>query len=211
MSNITGEEKRNLVIIGSGPAGLTSGIYAARADLHPLLYEGLISGGQLINATLIENYPGFPDGIQGMELMEKIKKQAIKFGADLRFSSIEKVDFLQYPFLLWDDNDIAISALSVIIATGSSPRLLGLPSEKEYLGYGVSTCATCDGYFYKGKVVAVVGGGDTAAIEAIYLANLASKVYIIHRRDQLRACTCNQKRFLIHQILRLSGIVWWRK
>ena len=118
---------------------------------------------------------------------------------------------MQYPFLLWDDNDIAISALSVIIATGSSPRLLGLPSEKEYLGYGVSTCATCDGYFYKGKVVAVVGGGDTAAIEAIYLANLASKVYIIHRRDQLRACTCNQKRFLIHQILRLSGIVWWRK
>jgi len=187
-------EHKKMIIIGGGPAGLTAALYAARAELQPLVFTGMTLYGQVSQTDLIENYPGFPDGIQGMELMEKIKKQAIKFGADLRFSSIEKVDFLQYPFLLWDDNDIAISALSVIIATGSSPRLLGLPSEKEYLGYGVSTCATCDGYFYKGKVVAVVGGGDTAAIEAIYLANLASKVYIIHRRDQLRACTCNQKK-----------------
>lgn len=194
MTNIN--NLKPIVIIGSGPAGLTAALYSARADYNPIVYEGLVSGGQLTTATVIENYPGFPEGIQGTELMQKIREQASKFGAELLFSTIDKVDFSKHPFTLWDDKNNEIKALSVIIATGASPRMLGIPSEKEYFGQGVSTCATCDGYFYKGKVVAVIGGGDTAAMEAIYLSNLASKVYIIHRRDELRACACSQKKIL---------------
>ncbi|MBK5202717.1 MAG: thioredoxin-disulfide reductase [Prolixibacteraceae bacterium] len=180
-------EKIKCLIVGSGPAGFTAAIYAARANLKPILYEGLQPGGQLTTTTEVENFPGYPNGITGPEMMEDLKKQAERFGAEIRSGMVESVDFSGGKHLLKLDGDKVIDAETVIISTGASAKYLGLPDEKKYAGGGVSACATCDGFFYRGKDVAVVGGGDTAAEEAIYLAGLAKKVYLIVRRDQLRA------------------------
>ena len=180
-------EKIKCLIVGSGPAGFTAAIYAARANLKPILYEGLQPGGQLTTTTEVENFPGYPNGITGPEMMEDLKKQAERFGAEIRSGLVESVDFSDGRHLLKLDDDKVIDAETVIISTGASAKYLGLPDEKKYAGGGVSACATCDGFFYRGKDVAVVGGGDTAAEEAIYLAGLAKKVYLIVRRDQLRA------------------------
>ncbi len=187
-------EQRKCVIIGSGPAGFTAAIYAARADMKPLVYEGMQPGGQLTITTEVENFPGYPEGVTGPVLMEDLKKQAERFGTEARWGTIDKVDFSKRPFLLTDDSGKEILAETVIIATGASARWLGLPSEQEYNGFGVSACATCDGYFYRGKTVAVIGGGDTAAEEATYLSKLAAKVYLIHRRDELRASKAMQQK-----------------
>ena len=180
-------EKIKCLIVGSGPAGYTAAIYAARANLKPVLYEGLQPGGQLTTTTEVENFPGYPKGITGPEMMEDMKKQAERFGAEIRTGIVESVDFSDEKHLLKLDDDKVIEAETVIISTGASAKYLGLPDEKKYAGGGVSACATCDGFFYRGKDVAVVGGGDTAAEEAIYLSGLARKVYLIVRRDQLRA------------------------
>ena len=189
-------EKTKCLIIGSGPAGYTSAIYASRADLKPILYQGIQPGGQLTITTEIENFPGYPNGISGTEMMEDLKKQAERFGADIRWGIITDVDFSKRPFTITADDGKTIIAETVIIATGASAKWLGIESESKFGGYGVSACATCDGFFYKGKVVAVVGGGDTAAEEASYLANLCKKVYLIHRRDELRASKAMQSRVL---------------
>ena len=190
------EEKTRCLIIGSGPAGYTAGIYAGRADLAPILYSGLQPGGQLTMTTDIENYPGYPEGVQGSDMMNDLRKQAERFGTDIRNGSIVKVDFSKRPFTLTDDNGDTIKADTVIIATGASARWLGLESEKRLLGNGVSACATCDGFFYRGQDVAVVGGGDTACEDASYLSNLCNKVYLIVRRDQLRASKSMQHRVM---------------
>lgn len=182
------------LIIGSGPAGYTAAIYAARANMHPVLYEGMQRGGQLTITSMVENFPGYPEGRMGGDIMEDIRKQTLRFGADIREGEILSVDFSQRPFRCTADDGTPIEAETVIIATGASARWLGLPSEKEYNGSGVSTCATCDGFFYKGKDVAVIGGGDTAAEDATYLAGLCRKVYMVHRRDQLRASQFMQKK-----------------
>lgn len=187
-------EKVKCLIIGSGPAGYTAALYAARAELKPVMYQGLQPGGQLTITTEVENFPGYPDGTQGPAMMEDMKKQVERFGTEIRWGMIEDLDVSQRPFKAKTDDGKMIEAETVIIATGASAKWLGLPSEQEYNGYGVSACATCDGYFYKGKVVAVVGGGDTAAEEATYLAKLVKKVYLIHRRDELRASKAMQKR-----------------
>ena len=180
-------EHTRCLIIGSGPAGYTAGIYTSRADLKPILYEGMQPGGQLTITTEIENFPGYPQGISGTDMMADLKKQAQRFGTDVRSGYIVKADFSQRPFHCIDDHDNEIEAEAVIIATGASARWLGLDSEKKLYGQGVSACATCDGYFYKGLDVAVVGGGDTACEEACYLSTLCNKVYLIHRRNELRA------------------------
>jgi len=190
------EHYTKCLIIGSGPAGYTAGIYAARADMEPILYEGFQPGGQLTITTDVENFPGYPQGVLGPQMMEEFRQQALRFEVDVRSGEIVEVDFTKRPFVCQADNGIQIHAETVIIATGASARWLGLDSEKEYNGYGVSACATCDGFFYKGKTVAVIGGGDTAAEEASYLANLCKKVYLIHRRDELRAVKAMQKRVL---------------
>ena len=189
-------EKTRCLIIGSGPAGYTAGIYTSRADIHPILYEGMQPGGQLTITTEIENFPGYPEGISGTDMMADLKKQAQRFGTDVRPGYIVKADFSQRPFRCVDDHDNVIEAETVIIATGASARWLGLDSEKILYGQGVSACATCDGYFYKGLDVAVVGGGDTACEEANYLATLCNKVYLIHRRNELRASKSMQHRVL---------------
>ena len=189
-------DKTQCLIIGSGPAGYTAAIYAARADLKPLMYQGLQPGGQLTTTTEVENYPGYPDGTQGPEMMEDFKKQAERFETDVRWGTITDIDLSKRPFIAKADDGTTIEAQTVIIATGATAKWLGMPSESDYNGYGVSACATCDGFFYKGMVVAVVGGGDTAAEEASYLANLCEKVYLIHRRDELRASKAMQKRVL---------------
>ncbi len=187
-------ETTKCLIIGSGPAGYTAAIYAARADLKPVLYEGLQPGGQLTITTEVENFPGYPEGVQGPELMADLKKQAARFETDIRSGMITKVDFSSRPFHCWDENEKEIIAETVIIATGASAKWLGLESENKFNGFGVSACATCDGFFYRGKDVVIVGGGDTAAEEATYLAKLCRKVYLVHRRDELRASKAMQNK-----------------
>lgn len=182
------------LIIGSGPAGYTAAIYASRANLSPILYEGNQPGGQLTITTEVENFPGYPEGVTGPQLMEDLRKQAQRFGADMRSGLITDVNFDVRPFILTIDNNETITADTVIIATGASAKYLGLEDEKKYNGLGVSACATCDGFFYRKRTVAVVGGGDTACEEAIYLSNLAKKVYMIVRKDHLRASDVMQRR-----------------
>ena len=189
-------EKIKLLIIGSGPAGYTAAIYAGRANLSPVLIEGMQPGGQLTTTTEVENFPGFPDGIDANELMENMRSQAERFGCKFKMSSVERADFSSAPYRLWLDDDTEIIADSVIIATGASAKYLGLPDEQKYMGMGVSACATCDGFFYRKKVVAVVGGGDTACEEAHYLSGLANKVYLIVRKPYLRASQIMQERVL---------------
>lgn len=188
------EYKSKVLIIGSGPAGYTAGIYAARAGLNPVLVSGPQVGGQLTMTTDIENFPGFPEPVSGPQLMENMRLQAQNVGVRIIDDKITEVDFKNRPFVCSSENGNEFRAETVIISTGSSARWLGLESEKKYIGFGVSACATCDGFFYRGKTVAVVGGGNTAAEEAIYLTNFAAKVYLIHRRDSLRADAVMQKR-----------------
>jgi len=187
-------ENVKVLIIGSGPAGYTAAIYASRAGLSPVLYTGGQPGGQLTTTNDVENYPGYPEGINGPQMMVDFQKQAERFGTDLRFGLATKVDFSSYPHKVWIDDKHEITAESVIISTGASAKYLGLPSEQTFANKGVSACAVCDGFFYKGKSVAVVGAGDTAAEEATYLANLCPKVYMIVRRDEMRASKIMQER-----------------
>ncbi|NWJ49669.1 MAG: thioredoxin-disulfide reductase [Bacteroidetes bacterium] len=187
-------EKVKCLIIGSGPAGYTAAIYAARADLNPVMYTGLVMGGQLTQTTEVDNFPGYPKGVQGVELMEDLRAQAERFGTDIRFGIISTVDFNKRPFTVTTDDDKIVEAETVIISTGATAKWLGIESEQRYNGHGVSACATCDGFFYRGMDVAVVGGGDTAAEEATYLSNLCKKVYLIVRRDELRASKAMQAR-----------------
>ena len=180
-------ERVRCLIIGSGPAGYTAAVYAARANLNPVIYEGLQPGGQLTTTTEVENYPGYPEGVTGPVMMEDFKKQAERFGSDVRWGLATKADFSGNIHKVWIDDKKLIEAESVIIATGATAKYLGIEDEKKYAGGGVSACATCDGFFYRGKDVAVVGGGDTACEEALYLSGLCKKVYMIVRRDVLRA------------------------
>jgi len=187
-------EKVHCLIIGSGPAGYTAAIYAARANLKPLLYQGIQPGGQLTITTEVENYPGYANGVQGPEMMVDFEKQAARMGADIRFGLATKVDFSQQPYKVWIDDERLIEADSVIIATGASAKWLGLESEQRYNGYGVSACAVCDGFFFRGKEVAIVGAGDTAAEEALYLSKLCSTVHMFIRKHEMRASKVMQER-----------------
>ncbi|MEO6070509.1 MAG: thioredoxin-disulfide reductase [Chitinophagaceae bacterium] len=187
-------EKVSCLIIGSGPAGYTAAVYAARANMKPVLYQGIQPGGQLTITTDVENYPGFPAGIQGPELMINFEQQAQRMGADLRYGLATKVDFSNHPFKVWIDDEKEITADAVIIATGASAKWLGIESEQRLNGYGVSACAVCDGFFFRGKEVAIVGAGDTAAEEALYLSKLCSTVHMIVRKSEMRASKVMQER-----------------
>ena len=187
-------EKVHCLIIGSGPAGYTAAIYAARANMKPVLYQGIQPGGQLTITTEVENYPGYANGIQGPEMMVDFEKQAARMGADIRFGLATKVDFSKQPFKVWIDDEKLMEADAVIIATGASAKWLGLDSEQRLNGYGVSACAVCDGFFFRGKEVAIVGAGDTAAEEALYLSKLCTTVHMFIRRDEMRASKVMQDR-----------------
>ena len=187
-------EKIHCLIIGSGPAGYTAAIYAARANLNPVLYQGIQPGGQLTITTEVENYPGYPDGVQGPEMMIHFEKQAARMGADIRYGLATKVDFSAPPFKVWIDEEKMVEADTVIISTGASAKWLGLESEQRLNGFGVSACAVCDGFFFRGKEVAIVGAGDTAAEEALYLSKLCSTVHMIVRKDTMRASKIMQER-----------------
>jgi thioredoxin reductase (NADPH) len=189
-------EKVRCLIIGSGPAGYTAAIYASRANLNPVLYTGAQPGGQLTTTTTVENFPGYPEGVDGMQLMMDLRTQAERFGAEIRDGAITKTDLSAPPYIITTDDEHVIEAQTVIIATGATAKYLGLEDEKKYAGAGVSACATCDGFFYRKKVVAVVGGGDTACEEAIYLASLAKQVYLIVRKPFLRASKVMQQRVM---------------
>lgn len=189
------------LIIGSGPAGYTAAIYAARADLKPVMYTGLEMGGQLTQTTDVDNFPGYPDGIMGPAMMEDFKKQAERFGTDIRFGYVSSVDFASLPHKVVVDESKTVTADTIIIATGASAKWLGLPSEQQYNGFGVSACAVCDGFFFKGQDVAIVGAGDTAAEEATYLAKLCNKVYMLVRRDEFRA-----SKAMVHRVLNTPNI-----
>lgn len=208
-------EKVRCLIIGSGPAGYTAAIYASRANLSPVLYEGMQPGGQLTTTNDVENFPGYPEGITGTELMEDLKKQAQRFGADIRFGVATSTDLSSKPYKVTIDGEKTIEAETIIISTGATAKYLGLPDEQKYAGSGVSACATCDGFFYRKLTVAVVGGGDTACEEAIYLSGLASKVYLIVRKNYLRASKIMQERVLSnakievlfeHETIGLTGV-----
>ena len=198
-------ERVRCLIVGSGPAGYTAAIYAARADLKPVIYQGMQPGGQLTITTEVDNFPGYPKGITGPEMMEEFRQQAERFGTEIRFGVVTEVDLSSRPFIVKADDGKTLLADTLIIATGASAKWLGLESERKLMGMGVSGCATCDGFFYRGQDVAIVGGGDTAAEEATYLAKLCKKVYMIHRRDELRASKAMQ-----HKVLNTANIemVW---
>jgi thioredoxin reductase (NADPH) len=189
-------ESTNCLIIGSGPAGYTAAVYASRANLKPILYQGIQPGGQLTITTEVENYPGYPEGVQGPEMMVDFEKQAKKMGADIRFGMVTKVDFSKQPFSVWIDDEKEITANAIIISTGATAKWLGLESEQRLNGYGVSACAVCDGFFFRGKEVAIVGAGDTAAEEALYLSKLCTTVHMLVRSSQMRASKVMQERVL---------------
>jgi thioredoxin reductase (NADPH) len=197
--DFSGAEHRKVVIIGTGPAGLTAAIYAARANLSPLVIQGPEPGGQLITTTDVENYPGFPEGIMGPDMMQKFEEQATRFGAELRWGTVTSVDFSERPFKMVVDEETPVTSDAVIVSTGASARYLGLENEARLLGHGVSACATCDGAFFREQKVAIVGGGDTAMEEALFLTRFASKVYVIHRRNEFRASQIMIDRVMKHE------------
>ncbi|WP_219223572.1 thioredoxin-disulfide reductase [Pedobacter antarcticus] len=201
MNNSPETEHVQCLIIGSGPAGYTAAIYAARADLKPVLYTGMEAGGQLTQTTDVDNFPGYPNGVMGPEMMEDFRKQAERFGTDIRFGYVSSVDFSSTPHRVVVDEIKTITADTVIISTGATAKWLGLPSEQKYNGFGVSACAVCDGFFFKGQDVAIVGAGDTAAEEATYLAKLCKKVYMLVRRDEFRA-----SKAMVHRVLNTPNI-----
>ena len=196
---MTDVRHHKVFIIGSGPAGYTAGLYAARADLSPYMATGIQPGGQLTTTTEVENFPGFPEGVMGPDMMVLFEKQAVRFGLEVVYKMVEKVDVSARPFRLWEDDGTEHTADSVIIATGASAKYLHIPGEQEYLGRGVSACATCDGFFFRDQELVVVGGGDTAMEEAHFLTKFASKVYVIHRRDTLRASKIMQERAMANE------------